>query len=96
MVDRPAVVIDENGISAPVYADYLAWLQQETRRIFGSDIYIEPDSQDGQLLGIFALTLADSAAQAVATYNAFSPVTAIGNGLSSVVKINGLQRLGSA
>lgn len=96
MVDRPVVSIDENGISAPVYADYLAWLQQETRRIFGADIYIEPDSQDGQLLGIFALSLADVAAQAVATYNSFSPATAIGNGLSSVIKINGLQRLASA
>lgn len=93
---KPVVTIDANGISAPTYQDYFVWLQGEFRRIYGDDIYIEPDSQDGQLIGIFALACADAAAETVAAYNAQSPSTAQGAGLSRTVKINGLTRLASA
>ena len=46
-----------------------------------------------QFLGIVAAAINDSNAAAVAVYNSFSPATAQGNGLSSVVKINGITRL---
>jgi hypothetical protein len=58
--------------------------------IFGSDVYLEADSQDGQLLAIIASAINDCNAAAIAVYNAFSPATAKGAGLSSVVKINGI------
>lgn len=88
-----APTIDATGISAPSYADILASLQASFRSIFGSDIYIDPDSQDGQLLAIFAQAISDSNDAAIAVFNAFSPAKAQGAGLSSVVKINGLARL---
>lgn len=88
-----ACTIDAFGISAPSYADILASLQDSYRSIFGSDVYLAPDSQDGQLLALFASALNDANAQTIAVYNAFSPSTAQGAGLSSVVKINGLARL---
>lgn len=84
--------IDATGIHKPDYADVLADLQAAYRGIYGADIYIEPDSQDGQLLAIFAAALNDANAMAVAVYNAFSPQTAQGVGLSTVVKINGIKR----
>lgn len=84
--------VDDAGISIPTYADILATLQDQYRSIFGSDVYLEPDSQDGQWLSIMAAAFNDINAQCVATYNQFSPATAIGVGLSSVVKINGLAR----
>lgn len=87
-----APTIAAAGISAPDFATILAVLNERVREIFGDDIYIEPDSQDGQLLGVYSLALSDLNAAAVAVYNAFSPATAQGNGLSSVVKINGLRR----
>lgn len=89
----PTIYIDATGIHAPDYPAILEALQAEYRTIFGQDAYLEPDSQDGQLLGIFALALADTNAACVAVYNSFSPATAQGAGLSQQVKINGIRRL---
>ncbi len=91
-----AATIDATGISAPSFADIFQSLQVSYRSIYGADAYLEPDSQDGQMLGIFALAIKDSNDLAIAIYNAFSPVTAQGNGLSSLVKINGMARLVSS
>lgn len=88
-----APTIDANGISAPPYSDILASLQASYRLIYGADVYLEPDSQDGQWLAITASAQNDTNAAIIATYNAFSPATAQGVGLSSVVRINGLERL---
>lgn len=93
MTDFPAATIDATGIHVPDFSTVLAWMKEQYRQIYGDDIYIDNDSQDGQLIGIFALALSDSFSFAVNVYNAFSPATAQGAGLSSVVKINGLQRL---
>lgn len=87
-----APTIDATGISAPAYADVLSYLQQQYQAIFGSDVYLGTDSQDGQFLAIIAKAINDTNASAVAVYNAFSPATAQGANLSSVVKINGLMR----
>lgn len=89
----PVCTIDENGILKPDYDDVLAYLAAEFRTIYGEDIYIDPDSQDGQMLAIFAAAIDDANAMAVQVYNAFSPSSARGVGLSSVVKINGIKRL---
>lgn len=88
----PTVQVTPAGITAPSYADILAALQTAIRQIYGVDIYIDPDSQDGQLLAIFAQALYDVSQQSVLVFNAFSPATAFGVGLSSVVKINGISR----
>jgi uncharacterized phage protein gp47/JayE len=92
MVSPVAPTIGPNGISAPDYATILAYLKTQYQAIFGADVYLSNDSQDGQFVAIFARALADSNAAAVAVYNSFSPLTSQGNGLSSVVKINGLAR----
>lgn len=87
-----ACTLDSTGITAPSYADILASLQATYRGIYGSDAYLEADSQDGQLLAAFASAINDANAATIAVYNAFSPATAQGEGLSSVVKINGIKR----
>ena len=89
----PIVTIDATGIHQPDFDEVKTWLEDQYRAIYGADIYIEPDSQDGQLIGIFALALHDCNSTAVAVYNSRGPATAQGEGLSSVVKINGLARL---
>lgn len=73
--------------------DILASLQASFRAIYGDDIQVDPDDQDGQWLGIIAQAIHDSNDAAIAVYNQFSPATAQGVGLSSVVKINGIRRL---
>lgn len=88
--------IDATGIHAPSYADIYASLQASYRSIFGSDAYLEADSQDGQWIAIQAAAINDTNAMAIAVYNARSPATAQGESLSSVVKINNVRRQSSS
>lgn len=88
-----AAQVNEAGISAPTYADVLASLQASYQSIFGSDAVLDPSSQDGQWIAIIASAVNDANATAIAVFNAFSPASAQGGGLSSVVKINGIARL---
>lgn len=87
-----APTIDANGITAPSYADILAYLQSLYQGIYGADAYLGPDSQDGQFLGALAKAFNDVNAVALQVYSSFSPSTAVGASLSSNVKINGIAR----
>lgn len=88
-----SAVIDSTGISSPTYNDILADLQNRYRTIFGNDIVVSADSQDGQFLAILALVLSDTYDLAVAVFNSFSPANAQGAGLAALVKINGMRKL---
>lgn len=88
--------IDANGISAPVYADILTDMQIKFRNLYGADVDLDADTQDGQWLAILAAGYNDSNNATIAAFNAQSPTTAQGTGLSSVVKINGLEREASS
>lgn len=87
-----AATISATGISAPTYDEILTSLQTSFQSIYGSDAYISADSQDGQMLAVFARAISDSNDMAIAVYSAFSPTYGQGAGLSSTVKINGLVR----
>lgn len=80
------------GISAPSYADIFASLQASIKSIYGADAYIDPDSQDGQLIAIVGKAASDCNDCLVADYRSFSPATAQYDALSSNVKINGIAR----
>lgn len=86
------VYIDENGYFYADYPAFLAWLQGKYREIYGEDVYLEPDSQDGQFLAVLALAFYETAALGGSVYSSFSPSSAQGVGLSRNVKINGLER----
>lgn len=87
-----AVQFTASGASGPSYTDILLSLEARARSIYGQDAYLEPDSQDGQLLAIVARAISDCNDAAIAAYHARGPQTAIGEGLSSVVKINNIRR----
>jgi uncharacterized phage protein gp47/JayE len=87
------VWIDSTGYHFSDYPAFLAALTAQYQAIYGTDVYIEPDSQDGQFIAILAQSFYDTAALGASVYNSFSPSTAQGVGLSRVVKINGLSRL---
>jgi len=91
-MDTPVCIIDANGITVPTYADVLTYIKASMRAIYGQDLYLESDSQDGQLAAIFAKAVHDCNSSVASAYNAQSPATAQGNGLSSIVKLNGLLR----
>ena len=80
------------GITAPVYSDIYLSLVASYQAIYGSDVVLTADTQDGQWIGIIAQAIADSNNGAIQAYNAFSPITAQGTNLSNVVAINGLVR----
>lgn len=89
----PVLQITSTGASAPSYTDILnAWISV-IQSIFGSDFYLATDSKWYQFLAILSSAMNDYNQAGVAVYNAFSPSTAQGTGLSSNVKINGLARL---
>lgn len=85
--------IDKTGIHTATYDDILTDRTDKYRGIFGADVYLEPDSQEGQLVAMEALAISDCCELAVSVYNAFSPHTAQGAGLSRMVLINGIARL---
>ena len=92
MIENPVFEVTENGIYAPSYAEIFEYFQNQARAIFGQDVDIDADTQDGQLIAIFAQAVSDVNAQAIATYNQFNPNTAVGVGLDSAVKTNGIER----
>lgn len=86
------IYVDSAGLHYPDYATILATLKDEYRSIYGSDVYLESDSQDGQWLAVQALALFDTIQVAAAVYSSFSPATAMADALSRNVKLNGLRR----
>lgn len=87
-----AATVSPAGISAPPYADVYDSLRASFQSIYGADAYIDPDSQDGQMLAVFAKAQSDANDAAIAAFRSFSPATGFGDALSSNVKINGIAR----
>lgn len=92
MIDDPVFSVTETGISAPSYEEIYEYLKDRMRAIFGDDINLDADTQDGQMVGIVAAAISDVSAQAIAVYNAYNPTTAKGVALDSAVKVNGITR----
>lgn len=92
MIDDPVFSVTETGISAPSYEEIYEYLKGRMRAIFGDDINLDADTQDGQMVGIVAAAISDVNAQAIAVYNAYNPTTAKGVALDSAVKVNGITR----
>ncbi|ENF6322194.1 baseplate J/gp47 family protein, partial [Salmonella enterica subsp. enterica serovar Newport] len=87
-----SATVTAQGISAPDYQTILDKLTSYFRQIYGSDAYLEPDSKDGQMVALWALSVHDANNTAITVYNSFSPTTAQTAALSSNVKINGITR----
>lgn len=87
-----APYIDRTGIHIPSYIDIRDDLIEQCKSIFGQDIYLKEDSQDYQWIATVAEKIYDSFQLAQAVYNNRSPVGAMGVGLDSIVKINGIKR----
>ncbi len=84
--------IDATGMHIPKYEDIRDNLIDQMKQIFGTDIYIDEDSQDYQQISIFARKIYDVNALALLVYNNRTPTTAIGIGLDSICAIAGIQR----
>jgi len=87
-----APVITDAGPIAPTYYEIVDYFKTKYKEIYGEDAYLENDSQDGQLLGVFSRAIADVNAVLVDVYSSFSPKTARKDALSRNVAINGISR----
>ena len=87
-----SATVTAEGISAPDYQTVLDTITGYFQQIYGSDAYLDPDSKDGQLVALVALAIHDANNTAISVYRSFSPATALGDALTSNVKINGITR----
>lgn len=76
----------------PTYIDIRDKLIEDAKGIFGQDIYLGGDSQDYQWIAAVSEKIYDAFQIAQQAYNNRGPNSAIGSGLDSIVKINGLKR----
>ena len=84
--------VDYSGFHYKDYDSILEAKKADYRSIFGSDVYLEPDSQDGQLLAIEAQAIYDTLQIMSKVYSSFSPSSSQSDALSRNVKINGIKR----
>ncbi len=87
-----APYVDATGLHTPTFSDIQNQLVSEATRIFGSDIYLDNDSQDMQFIGALTDSIFDTLQLAQMVYNNQSPQNAVGIGLDNIVKLNGLTR----
>lgn len=89
------IYIDDSGFHLADFEDFLEYNRQAMRDIYGQDINLDADSQDGQLCAHFAQSQYDLGVLCGAVFNNYSPSTARGDALSREVKINGIARQGA-
>lgn len=85
--------VTPSGFSRTRLDEYFAQLQEAMRAIWGADIDVDPDSLDGEQLGIYAESISNLAMLAEDVYNGFSPQGAVGLALSRLVQLNGIRRI---
>lgn len=85
-------ILDATGLTVSTQAELITFYSAAFRTIYGSDINLDPDAPDGQMMMIFIQSVQDLQDLLVAIYNQFDPDNAIGNVLDQRVAINGIQR----
>ncbi len=90
-ISSVAVVMTDAGPVAPTYFEIVEYLKSENRKIYGEDIYLENDSQDGQWIGVIAKAIADCNSSAIKAYSTMSPKTATKEALARNVALNGIK-----
>ena len=84
--------IDAEGIHIPTYDDILGNLITGYKRIFGEDLYLGEDTQDYQMLSIFAKSMDDMMGLVTENYNARNPEYASGDALDLLIALNAMSR----
>ena len=86
--------ITSTGLTTKSQADLLSDLTTAFQTIYGSDINLDSDSPDGQMINIFIQAAIDNLDLLTDIYNSMNPDTAIGAALDQRVAMNGLIRQG--
>lgn len=84
--------IDDTGMHIPTYTDIRDDMIASMKTIFGSEIYIDEDTQDYQQISIFAKKVFDTYSLAMLVYNNRTVNTAIGVGLDNLCALVSIKR----
>lgn len=84
--------IGPTGLITATQAELITYYQTQFQNIYGSDINLDPDSPDGQMMMIWIQAVVDLQDLLTQVYNSFDPDLAIGKVLDQRVAINGIQR----
>lgn len=84
--------LTSDGIQVPTQAQLVAYLTAQYQAIYGSDINLDSDTPDGQMMNVYIQMLLDAADLIVQVNNSFDPDAAFGKTLDQRVAINGIQR----
>src|SRR5271170_1194563 len=85
-------VIDANGLQTATQAELLAYFTAQYQQIYGSDINLNSNTPDGQVINIEIQNTLDVEDLLTQIYTGFDPDQAIGAVLDQRVAINGIQR----
>lgn len=85
--------VTANGFVVKTEAEIIADMNASFLAAFGAQFATDPSLPDGQLIGVYANSLANAWLQAEAAYNAFSPSAAFDVGLDKVVELNNVERI---
>jgi hypothetical protein len=86
--------IDSTGIQTKALNDIISSLQDSWKAIFGSDVNLDTNSPDGQLIYNIALIIMDSVNLLVEDYDSKDPDQAVGVALDGVSQLCGITRKG--
>lgn len=87
-------MIDASGIQVQTYPDIVTEFNTDFQTIYGSDVNLDANSPDGQLVNILALAKADMLDLNVQTYNSFDLDQAVGTALDRAAQYTGIFRKG--
>jgi hypothetical protein len=83
------------GLTVPLYGSILQWVTNAYQTNYGSTVALDISQADYQQLSVFSLLINDAMGLGTLVYNNRGPSTAVGSGLDSVVKLNGMVRDGA-
>ena len=84
--------IDITGLHLQSLADIVVELEDGFKTIYGTDVNVDPNSPDGQMINLFAQAKIDILDLISSVYGSFSPTSAIGTALDQRCAINGVTR----
>lgn len=85
--------LSSQGFTRTRLDERLTALQEAMRAIFGPTLNLDPDTMDGQALGIYAESISNLDQLAEDVYHSFNPQSATGVALSRLVQLNGIRRI---
>lgn len=85
--------LTSHGFTRTRLDERLTALQEAMRAIFGPTLNLDPDTMDGQALGIYAESISNLDQLAEDVYHSFNPQSATGVALSRLVQLNGIRRI---